>query len=68
MKNGRLAMLAWVGFAAQALATGRSPLQDWDTFLADPEKNNLLSKLHWGLPEYPGTWSSRGRLVTPWSA
>ena len=34
IKNARLAMVAWVGFAAQALATGKGPLQ------------NLLESLH----------------------
>lgn len=46
-------MLAWVGFAAQALVTGRSPLQDWDVFLSDPEKNNLLAAYIGDLRDYP---------------
>ena len=28
VKHGRLAMVAWLGFAAQAAASGRGPLRD----------------------------------------
>jgi light-harvesting complex II chlorophyll a/b binding protein 7 len=34
IKNGRLAMVAWLGFAAQAAATGRGPLDNLEQALA----------------------------------
>ncbi|CAI5966946.1 unnamed protein product [Closterium sp. NIES-64] len=43
IKNGRLAMMAWVGFAAQAVVTGQGVLDDWEAFLADPLRNNALT-------------------------
>nr|AAB40979.1 light harvesting complex a [Volvox carteri f. nagariensis] len=36
IKNGRLAMLAFAGFAAQAYTTGTTPLKNLATHLADP--------------------------------
>ncbi|CAI7919289.1 unnamed protein product [Closterium sp. NIES-53] len=43
IKNGRLAMMAWVGFAAQAAVTGQGVLDDWEAFLADPLRNNAIA-------------------------
>ncbi len=36
IKNARLAMLAFAGFAAQAYTTGKTPLQALNAHLADP--------------------------------
>lgn len=43
IKNGRLAMLAFAGFAAQARTTGESPLDNLATHLADPWGQNVLT-------------------------
>ncbi|GJP37142.1 hypothetical protein CLOM_g21582 [Closterium sp. NIES-68] len=43
IKNGRLAMMAWVGFAAQAVVTRQGVLDNWDAFLAEPLRTNALA-------------------------
>ena len=43
IKNGRLAMVAFVGFVAQHLATGASPLAALGSHLADPMANNFAT-------------------------
>lgn len=42
IKNGRLAMVAWLGFAAQAALTRRGPLENLLSFVEDPLNNNVL--------------------------
>jgi len=41
VKNGRLAMVAFVGFAVQALATRTTPLEGLSKHLADPFGKNI---------------------------
>jgi light-harvesting complex I chlorophyll a/b binding protein 1 len=43
IKNGRLAMLAFLGFIAQHAATGKSPLANLGDHLADPFHCNVSS-------------------------
>mmetsp|Transcript_35777 Transcript_35777/g.43191 ORF Transcript_35777/g.43191 Transcript_35777/m.43191 type:complete len:266 (-) Transcript_35777:262-1059(-) len=45
IKNGRLAMLAVLGFAVQGAFTGQSPLEAWGSHLADPMGDNIVTNL-----------------------
>jgi len=45
LKHARLAMLAALGFAAQAAATGKGPLDNWVTHLADPLHTTIFDTL-----------------------
>ena len=42
IKNGRLAMVAWLGFFAQAAVTRQGPLANLSAFLENPGENNVL--------------------------
>lgn len=45
IKNGRLAMVAWAGFFAQAFVTRESPIKNMMDFFADPLENNVFAGL-----------------------
>eukprot|EP01025_Chloroclados_australasicus_P029479 TRINITY_DN29479_c0_g1_i1.p1 TRINITY_DN29479_c0_g1~~TRINITY_DN29479_c0_g1_i1.p1 ORF type:complete len:330 (-),score=36.41 TRINITY_DN29479_c0_g1_i1:364-1353(-) len=45
IKNGRLAMVAWLGLATQAVITQKGPIQNIIDFWKDPVHNNVVSML-----------------------
>eukprot|EP00884_Botryococcus_braunii_P002434 jgi/Botrbrau1/12191/Bobra.0186s0097.1 len=45
IKNGRLAMVAWLGFAFQAAVTRKGPVENVLDFLDDPAHQNVFAQL-----------------------
>eukprot|EP00271_Cylindrocystis_brebissonii_P005384 TRINITY_DN17397_c0_g1_i1.p1 TRINITY_DN17397_c0_g1~~TRINITY_DN17397_c0_g1_i1.p1 ORF type:complete len:327 (-),score=67.09 TRINITY_DN17397_c0_g1_i1:450-1430(-) len=43
VKNARLAMTAWLGFAVQAVVTGKGPIENLFDFLDNPAEENVLA-------------------------
>lgn len=43
IKNGRLAMVAWIGFYLQAAVTGKGPIQNLFEHVSDPLHNNVTA-------------------------
>jgi len=46
VKNGRLAMIAVVGFAVQALATRTGPLENLTAHISSPFTNNIVGSIN----------------------
>jgi light-harvesting complex II chlorophyll a/b binding protein 5 len=53
IKNGRLAMVSIVGFAASSAVTGEGPYASWSKHVADPFGYNLLTVLGAGEDRVP---------------
>lgn len=46
IKNGRLAMIACFGFGAQAVITGKGPVQNLTDHISSPFTNNMLANFN----------------------
>lgn len=66
IKHARLAMVAFLGFAVQAAATGKGPLNNWATHLSDPLHTTIFDTFSSSWER--GEWERERENVDNWSS